>query len=134
DLIVDFGAVNDNYRSLAERTQSETGIPVLLIDGSFANTPGAFRQLGSVLGVRERGEELARAAEAIYADVDRLRGAVTRRPKVYFAGGQDGLQTGSDGSNIAEIIERVGGVNVAGGERRGGKLSPDQVVAWAPDA
>src|SRR5215471_16817250 len=25
DLIVDFGALNDNYRSLAERTQSETG-------------------------------------------------------------------------------------------------------------
>src|SRR5262249_40871726 len=100
DLIVDFGAVNDNYRSLAARTQAETGIPVVLIDGSFINTPAALRQLGSILGVNERGEELARAAEAIYAEVDLLRGAITKRPRVYFAGGQDGLQTGGDSSNI----------------------------------
>jgi iron complex transport system substrate-binding protein len=134
DLIIDFGAVNDNYRSLATRTQAETGIPVVLIDGSFINTPTALRQLGSILGVNERGEQLARAAEAIYAEVDRLRDAVTKRPRVYFAGGQDGLQTGGDGSNIGEIIERVGGINVGGGERRGDKFSPEQVAAWAPDA
>src|SRR5262245_25748702 len=134
ELIIDFGAVNENYRSLATRTQAETGIPVLLIDGRFENTPAALRQLGFVLGVNERGEQLARAAEAIYAEVDRLRAAATKRPRLYFAGGQDGLQTVADGSNIGEIIERVGGVNVAGGERHGSKLSPEQVAAWAPDA
>src|ERR1700722_17986751 len=31
DLIIDFGTINDTYRSLADRVQSQTGIPYLLI-------------------------------------------------------------------------------------------------------
>jgi len=41
DLIIDFGTINDTYRSLADRVQSQTGIPCLLVDGRFENTPSA---------------------------------------------------------------------------------------------
>src|SRR3954464_7389136 len=63
DLIIDFGTINDTYRSLADRVQAQTGIPYLLIDGRFENTPAAMRLLADVLGVKDRGEALARAAE-----------------------------------------------------------------------
>ena len=43
DLVIDFGTYNDTYRSLADRIQSQTGIPYLLIDGRFENTPAALR-------------------------------------------------------------------------------------------
>ena len=43
DLIIDFGSINDTYRSLADRVQSQTGIPYLLIDGRFNNTAAALR-------------------------------------------------------------------------------------------
>jgi iron complex transport system substrate-binding protein len=62
DLILDFGSVRDTYVDLANRVQTQTGIPYLLIDGRFENTPTALRLLGEALGVPERGEELARDA------------------------------------------------------------------------
>jgi iron complex transport system substrate-binding protein len=138
DLIVDFGTINDTYRSLADRVQAQTGIPYLLIDGRFENTPAALRLLADVLGVQQRGEALARAAEAIFADVDHVLAAVPagKRPHVYLARGPEGVETGSRGSINTEIIERVGGINVVEGLREKGGLvdaSPEQVIAWAPD-
>ena len=65
DLIIDFGTINESYRLLAERIQTQTGIPYLLIDGRLDNTPAALRLLGDVLGVKTRGEALAGAAEQI---------------------------------------------------------------------
>ena len=53
DIIVDFGSVNDTYVSLANRTQEQTGVPYILIDGRFANTARALRLMGDILGVPE---------------------------------------------------------------------------------
>lgn len=138
DLVIDFGTLNDTYRSLADRVQAQTGIPYLLIDGRFESTPAALRLVGDILGVPARGEQLAQAAEAILARLDRTLAAVPaeRRPRVYLARGPDGLETGTRGSINTEIIERAGAVNVAQGLREKGGLvavSPEQVIAWAPD-
>jgi iron complex transport system substrate-binding protein len=46
DLIVDFGSVSDTYISLADRVQSQTAIPYLLIDGRFAHTLVAVHSRG----------------------------------------------------------------------------------------
>ncbi|MBB1092645.1 iron ABC transporter substrate-binding protein [Rhodopseudomonas palustris] len=138
DVIIDFGATNETYRSIAERIQAQTGIPYLLIDGRFENTPAALRLLADILGVSERGEALARASEAIFAEVDRVVATVppAARPRIYLARGLDGFETGSRGSINTEIIERVGAVNVVDGVREAGglaRVSPEQVIAWAPD-
>jgi len=138
DLIVDFGTISDTYRSLADRVQQQTGIPYLLIDGSFGNTPAALRLLAGILGVPERGETLAQAAEAIFAQVDAVLAKVPadQRPKAYLARGPEGLESGSRGSITTEILERVGAVNVVEGLRDKGGLvtaSREQVIAWAPD-
>ena len=80
DLIFDFGSVRDTYVSLAERVQAQTGIPYLLIDGTFANTAAAVRLLGEVLGVEERAERIAAYVESTFAeiDADARRGAAGR--------------------------------------------------------
>lgn len=138
DLVVDFGTINDTYRSLADRVQAQTGIPYLLIDGRFENTPAALRLLANVLGVEDRGEALARAAENILARADRIVAQIplAKRPRVYLARGPEGLETGSRGSINTEIIERAGGINVVEGLRKKGGIvnaSPEQVIAWASD-
>jgi iron complex transport system substrate-binding protein len=138
DLIIDFGTINDTYRSLADRVQSQTGIPYLLIDGRFENTPATLRLLGDILDVHERGEELAQYAEATFAHVAAVVATVPadKRPRVYLARGASGLETGTRGSVNTEIIERVGAVNVV--EGLGGRagivnVSPEQIIALAPD-
>ncbi len=138
DLVLDFGTVSETYRSLADRVQAQTGIPYLLIDGRFAQTPAALRLVGEILGVPERAAVLARAATAIFAEVDRVLAKVppSGRPRVYLARGPDGLESGSQGSINTEIIERVGGINVVPGLRAKGGIvtaSPEQIIAWAPD-
>src|SRR5450756_2311023 len=138
DLVIDFGTTNDTYKSLADRVQSQTGIPYLLIDGRFENTATALRLLGDILGVKDRAETLAQAAEQAFKAVDGVIAAVPadRRPRVYLARGPEGLESGSRGSINTEIIERVGAVNVVEGPRpKGGivRVSPDQLIAWAPD-
>jgi iron complex transport system substrate-binding protein len=137
DVIVDFGSVNPTYISLADRVQSQTGIPYLLIDGRFNNTAQALRLLGSILGVDERAGELATRAQAILDGVDHVVAAVPvgQRPRVYLAH-RGGLETGNRGSINTEIIERAGGRNVvdAGGARGGiVDVSLEQVLKWDPD-
>ncbi|NLH81600.1 MAG: iron ABC transporter substrate-binding protein, partial [Phyllobacteriaceae bacterium] len=63
DVVIDFGTIDDTYRSLADRIQGQTGVPYLLIDGRFASTAASLRLLGDVLGVPERGERLAAETE-----------------------------------------------------------------------
>lgn len=138
DLIVDFGTIDDTYRSLADRVQAQTGIPYLLIDGRFEQTPAAIRLLGGALGVAQRGERLAREAERILANVDATLARVPsdRRPRTYFARGSDGLESGTRGSINTEVIERVGAINVVEGVReRGGlvRVGAERLLALAPD-
>jgi len=139
DLVLDFGSTGQTFVSLADRVQSQTGIPYVLIDGSFAATPAAVRLAADILGRVARGAEIAADAEKTFATVDAVLAKVppAGRPRVYLARGPEGLETGGRGSLNTEIIERVGAVNVAeglGGRGNIANVSLEQIVAWNPEA
>lgn len=134
DLILDFGSVRDTYIDLANRVQDQTGIPYLLIDGRFENTPAALRLLG---------EALAQDAEATFARIDALLADIPEadRPTAYLARGPEGLESGVVGSINTEILERAGGINVLGPSEAARGLvqvyfeallaaDPDVIVTW----
>jgi iron complex transport system substrate-binding protein len=136
DVIVDFGTMSDTYVSLADRTQAQTGIPYVLIDGRFAQTLLAL--LGSALGVTDRAQTLATKIQSVFDGVDAVLRIVpdSRRPRVYLGRRGTGLETSYRGSLNTEIIERAGGVNVVDtGALQGGlvNVSLEQVLAWNPD-
>ena len=139
DMILDFGSVRDIYVSLADRVQAQTGIPYVLIDGTFAHTAAALRLLGKVLGVEDRAEELARYVEAAFAGLDQALAGIPEgdRRRVYLARGPDGLETGLERSINTEILERAGAINVArdpSATRHGIVQVPiEQIVVWNPD-
>src|SRR6476660_7757634 len=87
DLILDFGSVRDTYVSLADNVQEQTKIPYVLIDGRFEATPAALRLLGDILGVKERGEQLAKYVEATFAEIDQAlaKTPAEKRSRVYLA-------------------------------------------------
>lgn len=129
--------------------QDSTGIPVVLIDGSFGCISDSYRLLGECLGRRERAEELARYCEVIYS---RVREAVELVPddqlvSYYFAEGAEGLQTEPNVSQHSLAFQAVRGVNVAAdidpnelGRSAGTdnnhdmvNVSMDEVRSWNPD-
>jgi iron complex transport system substrate-binding protein len=138
DLVLDIGSTTATYVSLAERVQEQTRIPDALIDGKLANAAETFRQVGALLDVGEHAEELARYAEETLAETHRLTEQVPpeRRPKVYFARGPKGLETGAQGSINIEALDFVAAHNVAAENLGSGgivNISPEQVLAWQPD-
>jgi iron complex transport system substrate-binding protein len=135
DLILDVGYVTDTYVSLADRVQEQTGISYALLDGSFGATAGAYRLLGDLIGRRADAEVLARYTESTVATIRGRIAAVPkdRRPRIYFARGPRGLETGLGGSITVETIEFLA-QNVAGETRGGlGNVSIEQVLVWNPD-
>jgi iron complex transport system substrate-binding protein len=135
DLILDVGSVAQTYVSLADRVQQQTGIAYALLDGRFDNTAAAFRTLGELIGQRDKGEASARyTVDTIKTITDRIA-TIPRagRPRVYYARGPRGLETGLGGSINVETIELLA-QNVAG-ETRGGlaTVSIEQVLLWNPD-
>ena len=135
DLILDVGSVNATYISLADRVQEQTGIPYALLDGSFDGTPKAYRTLGTLIGRGDDGEAIAKHSEEIVKAITSRIAAIPRerRPRVYYARGPRGLETGLGGSINVETIEMLA-QNVAGGTRGGlSTVSIEQVLLWNPD-
>ena len=136
DLVLDFGTVNDTYISLADKVQEQTGIPYALLDGRFDATAAIYRKLGELTKRPRQAEEFARYADRIVATVkgraDKIPAA--NQPRVYYARGPRGLETGLGGSINVETIEFLGARNVAA-DRKGGMatVSIEQVLAWNPD-
>src|SRR5262249_17780091 len=133
DLIVDVGSTSETYSSLADRVQSQTGIPYILLDGHLDTTPRQLERLAEALGVPDRGRELSAYSSKVLGELREKIAAipVDKRPTVYYARGPQGLQTGLAGSINVEMIELLGAKNVAGGERGGlASVGLEQVVSW----
>jgi iron complex transport system substrate-binding protein len=136
DLILDVGTINDTYISLANRVQQQTGVPYALLDGRFTAIASTYRKLGELTSRQSEGGNFAHYAETTIATIKSRIDKIPqdRRPRVYYARGRRGLETGLGGSINVETIEFLGARNVAG-KRRGGMatVSIEQVLAWNPD-
>lgn len=135
DLVVDVGTVSRTTIDLADRIQQRTGIPYILLDGTFPRTPSMLRRLGSAIGDEATGEALAvRSATILDRIAARARTvASASRPRVFYGRGPQGLETGGPGSINVEILEFAGLANVVEGPPSLFNVSPEQVIAWNPD-
>ena len=136
DLIVDMGSTSPTFASLADRVQSQTGIPYILLDGRLDATAQQIEKLANALGVPESGRELSAYARSVIDPILAKIAAVPKdkRPTVYYARGPQGLTTGLAGSINVEMIEFLGATNVAGQDRGGlANVGLEQVVLWDPE-
>jgi iron complex transport system substrate-binding protein len=136
DLIIDIGSTSRTYVELAARVQAQTGIPYVLLDGRFRETVASYRLLGEFMGLSQRARELALYCEETFATCSSRVATVLqeKRPRVYYARGPRGLETGLGDSINVETIDFMGARNVAGGLKGGlATVSFEQVLAWNPD-
>lgn len=136
DLILDVGSVARTFVETADRVQAQTGVPYALLDGRFDAIASSYRLHGLLTGEQARAEELARFCDELVATCRARIATVpeSRRPRVFYARGPRGLETGLGGSINVETIEFMGAVNVAGATRGGlATVSVEQVLKWDPD-
>jgi iron complex transport system substrate-binding protein len=125
--------------SEAEGLQEQTGIPCLLVDGSFTKIPAAFRFLGDILGKEKRAEELATFCEESYAQVRAVVQTIPENQKieVYYAEGPEGLQTEPETSqHMLGFLEGGALCSAKCDQTYGGGMtdvSLEQVLKWDPE-
>lgn len=136
DLILDMGEAKKTIKEdLAGLTQ-KSGIPALFIKATLTDMDSAFRRMGELFQNKERGEELARYAEELYAYAAERKEAMAKAPSVYFALGDEGLSTNARGSFHAQVLDLVGATNAADVEfsskGAGTQVSMEQLINWQP--
>lgn len=127
--------------SSAEDLQEATGIPVVMVDGSFTNVMNAYRFVGDIMGQTERGEDIARYLEQVYADVTGAIEGVADEDRVslYYSEGPFGLATEPNISQHALTFEIAKARNVAASVPLAGtgygmtNVSLESVIAWDPE-
>ena len=134
DLIVDYGAIDERYAAFANKVQTETGIPYLLLDGRLAKVPEIIRRLGSIVRKDGRAKDSAKTAErALQKLAPIMLKPVRERISVYYARGSDGLRAVRAGSSLEEAIVLAGGRNVVlPGEETFSVMSANDVAMLKP--
>ncbi len=139
DVVFSLGDLDEAAVSEADRIQGLLDIPVIMVDGSLVNSGQALRYIGGLLGREARAEELAAYCDDVIAEAQGNTAtlAASDRVRVYYAEGTEGLNTDPEGSMHTEVLELVGGANVAQVELSSGYgMSPvsfEQVLLWDPD-
>ncbi len=139
DFILSMGTVDDTQVSAANEIQAQTGIPVVMLDGPLTGMDKAYELLGEYIGERERARELGSYCKQTITDIKAIIDKIpeNKRKRVYYAEGPKGLQTDPSGSFHTEVLDFVGGINVADIPAQKGtgmsNVSMEQVLSWNPD-
>ncbi len=115
-------------------------IPVVFVAmDHLEDYPATLEFLGALLGEPQRGSKLARYGKCILEQVATSVATIPapQRRRVYYAQGNDGLETEPDRSFHAELITLAGGINVHKGrlKQRSGreKMTLEQVLLYDPE-
>src|SRR6516165_9091626 len=136
DLIIETGVVSAEAAARADAIQRQTRVPDILLDGGIQQIPDTLATVGAMLGVAERGQDLAHSARG---QIDDLRGKLlitesTERPLVYYGRGADGLEPGLARSQVMAAIDQAGVINVAArlGSGELTRATREQIFQWNP--
>jgi iron complex transport system substrate-binding protein len=133
DVYVDYGTVQEDYIAAVEAVQRRTRVPGVILDGALARIPETYRRLGSALGVPDRGQRLANAADRLLTT---YRGMLTgsSSTRVYLACSADGFVPCLDDDSAGEQLRWLGGINVAGTRASSPRrpLTIDEIKALSP--
>ena len=134
DILIDVGEEKATIVEDMDSITKITSTPSVYIRGDLRSLPEAYRTLGKLLGVEERGETLASYIENVLNEIDAGAESISQdeRLTVMYGDSDSGLDVKSADSIHAELIDIAGGINVAQTYADGG-VSLEQVFNWNPD-
>ena len=125
-----------------ERQEKFGSIPVIAVkDTTNVEKVGdSITFMGEVVGAQDKAKELNDFNKKYLDIVHDMSSKLSDsdKVKVYYAQGDDGLQTTPSHSTHGQLIDLVGGINVAdsvaqGNTTNGVQVSIEQVMSWNPD-
>ena len=137
-IVLSVGSHDASAVSEADRVQGLLNIPVVVVSGSLEQSGAALRYIGKLLGLEARAEELATYCDEVIAEAKANAAKLTdaQKARVYYAEGMEGLNTDAAGSEHTEVLELVGGLNVAVVSEQSdygmAPVSLEQVLSWDP--
>lgn len=142
DIIVTTSTMSANHFGGvigADRLQEEFGVPVLVLTNELDEMAGLYEFLGDLVGQKERAHELGDYCRRVISETRMMVANVPqdKRIRVYYAEGPEGLATDPTGSRHSEVLDFVGGFNVADVQITPGigmtEVSLENIIAWDPD-
>ena len=140
DIIIDMGDYKKGIEDDLDALEKQIGIPVIFIQSDLDHMAAAFRTLGEVLGMEERGEELGAFIDTTMAMAEENRAKIKdeERVSVMYTTGADGLGTNARGSSQAQVLEIAGATNAIVVEKLahksgGNKINLETAILADPD-
>lgn len=138
DIIIFYATTKEKDKKQADEIQKQLGIPVVMINGELTKLAEAYQFAGDLLGVPDKAKELGEYCQKSLADIQERAGRNTNpKVRVYYAEGDKGLETDPKDSPHTQVLNLVGGINVAEVELKQGKgltqVSLEQIINWNPD-
>ena len=137
-IVLSVGSHDAAAADEANRIQGLLNIPVVVVSGRLEQSGEALRYIGRLLGLEQRAEELATYCDEVIAEAkaNAAKLADSQKASVYYAEGLEGLNTDAAGSEHTEVLELVGGLNVAVVSEQSdygmAPVSLEQVLSWDP--
>jgi iron complex transport system substrate-binding protein len=139
DVVFSLGDVDEAAISEAERIQGLLNIPVVMVGGDLTASGDALRYIGGLIGADDRAKELADYCDGVIQEAREISTSLSDADKVrvYYAEGMEGLNTDPAGSMHTEVLDLVGGANVADvtleSDYGMAPVSLEQVLVWDPE-
>jgi iron complex transport system substrate-binding protein len=137
-IVLSVGTHDASAADEADRIQGLLNIPVVVVGGTLEESGPALRYIGKLLHIEARAEELAAYCDGVINEAKANAAKLTdaQKVKVYYAEGMEGLNTDAAGSEHTEVLELVGGLNVAQVQEESeygmAPVSLEQVLNWDP--
>jgi iron complex transport system substrate-binding protein len=137
-IVIDTGEPKDGLAEDLDALQEQLGIPVVHITTTLEGWGAGYRKLGELLGMEERGEELAKYCEDAYAETSKAMAGIpeSERVNIAYLLGDAGLNAIAKGSYQGAIVDMCANnvvvVDKASGSGMGNEISLEQIAVWNP--
>lgn len=138
-VIIDTGEAKKGAKEDLDALQEQLGIPVVFIEAKLSDYGAAYERLGEMLGMQERGKELADYCRSAYDKVQQVMAGIPESDRVHMAYllGENGLnaiaKTSFQGAVMDMVADNVVVVDDVSGKGNGNEVSLEQIALWNPD-
>ncbi|MBQ6586950.1 MAG: ABC transporter substrate-binding protein [Coriobacteriales bacterium] len=138
-ILIDTGERKEGIGEDLDALQEQLGIPCVFIETYLDGYGTGYRLLGDLLGMPERGEELARYCENAYQETQTVMATIpeSERANIAFLLGDSGLNGIAKGSYQGQVVDMCANnvvvVDNPSGKGTGNEISLEQISVWNPE-